>query len=537
MSDAARFYLTTPIYYVNDEPHIGHVFTTTVADAIARARRLAGDEVFFLTGTDEHAAKVVDSAAERGLTPQQWSDRNAQAFRAAFGEFGIQTDDFIRTSEERHKRFVREAIAALVRSGDVYLGDYEGWYDASQEEYVSEARAEEHGFLSPVTGKPLVRKQEQNYFFRLSAYQARLQQLFEQQPDFVLPSARRNEVLGRLEAGLLDVPISRRGAGDWGVRFPGAEDHLIYVWIDALLSYTTVCAPAERRRFWPAQTHLIAKDILWFHAVIWPALLLALRATPDFAWLALPGGIYAHSFWIRDGQKMSKSLGNFLGLAQLRELVAVFGLDALRWFLITQGPLATVDSDFSHARFADVYNAELANTLGNAWNRVSNMTARYLGGRLPRVCARGELRERALAILARDAEDGPLGVGRAARGLELVRAIDAHIDATAPFRLAKDPANAERVAEILYECAETYRLASLLLWPALPAKMEEVWRRLGCREYLEALAGRGRGRFREWSRWGGLQAGSEIAAGGALFPRYQPADASGAAAAAGGGPA
>ncbi len=524
MAETERFYLTTPIYYVNDEPHIGHLFTTTVADAIARAHRLAGDEVFFLTGTDEHAAKVVDSAAERGLTAQQWSDRNAAAFRDAFAEFGIETDDFIRTSEPRHALFVRGAIAALVRSGDVYLGDYEGWYDASQEEYVSEGRAQEHDFKSPVTGRPLVKKQEKNYFFRLSQYQERLQRLLELQPDFVQPAARRNEVLGRLQAGLLDVPISRTGAGDWGLRFPGAEQHLIYVWIDALLSYTTAVDPAPRRRFWPAHTHLIAKDILWFHAVIWPAMLLALQATPEYAWLGLPRGVYAHSFWIRDGQKMSKSLGNFIGLVQLRELVASFGLDALRWFLITQGPLSTVDSDFSQARFVEVYNSELANTLGNAWNRIANMSARYLGGRFPRASSRGELCERALAILARSGEDGPLGLGRAQRGLELVRAIDACIDRTAPFRLAKDPANAERVADILYECAETYRIASLLLWPVLPGKMEEVWRRLGLREYQDALAGRGRGRFDEWCRWGGLRAGSQIAAGEALFPRHQPED-------------
>jgi methionyl-tRNA synthetase len=525
MSEAARFYLTTPIYYVNDQPHIGHVFTTTIADAIARARRLAGNDVFLLTGTDEHAAKVVDSAAERGLTARQWSDRNAAAFRDAFAEFGLETSDFIRTSEERHERFVREAIAALVASGDVYLGDYEGWYDASQEEYVPEGRAEEFEFKSPITGKPLVRKKEQNYFFRLSHYQARLERLLDEQPDFVRPAARRNEVLGRLAEGLQDVPISRTGAGDWGVRFPGAEDHLIYVWIDALLSYATAVDTPERRSYWPADVHLIGKDILWFHAVIWPAMLLALRATPAFAWLAPPRGVYAHSFWMRDGQKMSKSLGNFIDLAALRAVVARFGLDALRWYLITQGPLSTVDSDFSEARFIEVYNAELANTLGNAWNRVANMSARYLGGRYARVAPSGELRERALSILAREDEDGPLGLGRAARGLELVRAIDAYIDGTAPFRLAKDPANAERVADILYECAETYRLASLLLWPALPRKMEEVWRRLGLGEYAEALAKGGRGRYAEWCRWGGLRAGATIAAGDALFPRHQAEEA------------
>jgi len=514
-----RFYISTPIYYVNERPHIGHLYTTTIADAVARTRRIEGRDVFFLTGTDEHASKVVEAARERSLSTREWADRNAAAFREAFVEFGIENDDFIRTSEPRHVHFVEEVIAALEQTGDVYLGQYEGWYDASQEEYVPESRAAEHEYCSPITGTPLVRRSEDNYFFRLSAYAEPLLKHIGAHPEFVQPGARRNEVVARIQSGLEDVPISRTGGGDWGVRFPGNPDHLIYVWIDALLNYASAVAPAERRAYWPADVHLIAKDILWFHAVIWPAMLLALQKTASHGWLGLPGMVYCHSFWISEGQKMSKSLGNFVDLEQLRRYRDRFGLDALRYFLVTQGPLGTNDSDFAETRFIEVYNNDLANAVGNALNRIANMTGRYLDGRFPATAGESGLRERAETIVAA-CQPGPLGLGRIASGLELVRAIDAHIEATRPFRLAKEAGQEARVAAILYECAETFRIASLHLWPALPTKMEEVWRRFGLDDYAKALE-RGAGRFTEWSQWGGLETGAGLERGPALFPRFE----------------
>ncbi len=513
---SGRFYISTPIYYVNDQPHIGHVYTTTIADAVARTRRLEGLDVFFLTGTDEHASKVVEAAAERGLSTREWADRNAAAFKEAFRAFGIANDDFIRTSEPRHIRFVEAVIAALEQSGDVYLGQYEGWYDASQEEYVPEARAKEHDFCSPVTRKPLVRRTENNYFFKLSHYAEAMLSHLDAHPDFVQPAARRNEVVARIREGLDDVPISRTGGGDWGVCFPGNPEHLIYVWIDALLNYASAVASEERRHYWPADVHLIAKDILWFHAVIWPAMLMALQKTEPFGWLALPRMVYSHSFWISEGQKMSKSLGNFVDLAQLERYRERFGLDALRYFLVTQGPLGTNDSDFAEARFIEVYNNDLANTVGNAVSRVSNMTQRYLGGRFAAAVQDGPLREQ-VESLARD--DGPLGLGRIGRGIELVRRVDGFVETTQPFRLAKEKGREAEVGEILYQCAETLRIASLHLWPALPQQMEELWRRFGL-PYAAELAAR-RGRFEEWSAWGGLAAGSQLEQGAALFPRYQ----------------
>ncbi len=523
MAAGETFYITTPIYYVNDRPHLGHVYTSIVADAAARLRRLRGEDAFLLSGTDEHAAKMVESARENGVGAQEWADRHAAIFRDTAARFGVDLDDFIRTSEPRHKAFAQRVMAELCRGGDVYLGEYEGWYDHGEEEYVPETRAAELDFRSPVSGRLLVRRKEENWFFRLSAYQDALLRLLDEHPGYVQPAARRNEVIGRIRQGLHDVPISRTTGSDWGVPFPDAPGHLIYVWVEALISYVSPVATPERRKYWPARLHLIGKDILWFHAVIWPALLLALQKIPGDEWLGLPRTVYAHSWWTADGQKMSKSLGNFVDLEKLDAYVRDFGLDALRWFLVTQGPLGTVDSDFSEARFVEVYNADLANAVGNCWSRIVQMTQRFCGGRLERVAHESPLRAQAEALLVRSNGDDALGIGEIAKGIELVRRIDAHIEATQPFKLAKQAGNEAKVAEILHACAEAFRLASLRLWPALPGKMEDVWQRLGCAAYAQRLADRGRGELDAWSKWGGLPAGAELRRGDPLFPRRESA--------------
>ena len=335
-----KFYVTTPIYYVNDRPHIGHVYTTTIADILARYHRACGDEVFFLTGTDEHAAKVVDAAAERKLTPQQWADQNAKEFQDTFARLGISNDDFIRTTQERHKSKVQQYVGELMQTGDVYLGEYEGWYDVGQEEYVPDNKAKEYEFKSPVNGRPLERKTEKNYFFRLSRYADALLKLMTEHPEFVQPDERRNEMVNRIREGLNDVPISRISAGGWGIQVPGDNQHVIYVWIDALINYLSTVDTDDRRHWWPADVHLVGKDILWFHAVIWPALLLALKRP-------LPRQVYAHGLWKSEGQKMSKSLGNFVDLEKIDQYVATFGLDAFRYFLASNGPMGVNDSDFA----------------------------------------------------------------------------------------------------------------------------------------------------------------------------------------------
>lgn len=521
------YYVTTPIYYVNDRPHIGHVYTTTVADVLARYHRLAGHETFFLTGTDEHAAKVVDSAAEHNVSTQAWADQNAEAFEQTFAKLGMSNDDFIRTSQDRHKERVTRYVQALLDSGDVYLGDYEGWYDAGQEEYVPENKAKEYEFNSPINGKPLVRKTEKNYFFKLKAYRQPLLDFIKANPLFVQPNARRNEIVARIEEAE-DVPISRTGAGEWCIKVPGDEDHGIYVWIDALFNYLTTIDTDDRRHLWPCNVHLIAKDILWFHAAIWPAMLMALKKQPGFEWVEMPGQVYTHSFWIAEGKKMSKSLGNFVDLEKIDSFVETFGLDALRWFLATQGPLGVTDADFAQNKFIETYNADLANTFGNSASRVTNMTNRYFEGVVPEDSGDPDSDTAIKQVVADRVEkyhqamqQCDLGAAGSA-ALEIIRAVDGYIETTQPFKMAKDPDQLPQVGTILNVCAEAIRITSILLWPFMPNKMPELWKNFGL-DYSEQLSDNGTGQLNTWTTWGGLKPGSTISKGDALFPRHQPA--------------
>ena len=500
-----RFYITTPIYYVNDRPHIGHVYTTTIADIFARYHRLCGDEVFFLTGTDEHAAKVVESAAQHGVTAQDWADRNAQAFQETFRKLGITNDDFIRTSQQRHKDKVLQYVGELLQTGDVYLGEYEGWYDAGQEEYIPENKAKEFDFKSPVNGKPLVRKKEKNYFFRLSKYADALLKLLEENPGFLRPDARRNEIKNRIREGLNDVPISRTGAGGWGIQVPGDTEHVIYVWIDALFNYLSTVDTPERINYWPATVHLIAKDILWFHAVIWPALLLALKRE-------LPRQVYAHSFWIAEGQKMSKSLGNFVDLEKIDRYVADYGLDAFRYFLASHGPLGISDSDFAEARFIEVYNDQLADKMGNLVNRSLTMIQRYRGGVVPG-SPEGGLRvdaERAMAAFSAAMVQLDLG-GALERVGEFVVRANQYVEESAPWKLAKDPASAGRLDAVLYNLAESVRLISVVVNPVMPTIASQIRAQLN----IEGKPGL----FTDEARWGRLAAGTKLGTVAPLFPK------------------
>ncbi|MEQ8770288.1 MAG: methionine--tRNA ligase [Phycisphaerales bacterium] len=590
MPSADPYYVTTPIYYVNDRPHIGHCYTTLLADVAARAQRLIGGPdrpVFFLTGTDEHAEKVSKSAAEHGVTPMEWATTNAERFKDAFAFMNFSNDDFVRTTEDRHTTRATAYIQKLLDQGDIELGDYSGWYDPSQEEYVTETTAKEHDFKSPVTGKPLEQRTEQNYFFDLPRHAAWLQGEIESGAIRVLPEARKNEVLGRLKQGLQRVPVSRRikeGDPDWGITMPGDPEHRIYVWIEALCNYLTVVDEPDRRQFWPPSplggegrgegpdsslsppgrgrgegssiVHMMAKDILWFHAVIWPCMLRALGETP-------PETVYAHAYWIAEGKKMSKSLGNFIEIDQLRAYAQRYHLDAVRWYLATQGPAGANDADFAHARFVEVYNADLANSFGNATSRVANMIEKYLGGVCERQC-NGEFglpggKALPIAIEARAAAGKPVddpertfNFAQRARdltaqyrthaddldlesmlrcGLTLAREVDDFISYTAPFTLAKrldDHEHADKaLATILYTCAEALRIASLMLYPAMPEKMADLWRLWNC-DHLNDPADANSG-FRaplaELAAWTGahsIKVGQQIAKGDALFMRADP---------------
>ncbi|HLP83794.1 MAG TPA: methionine--tRNA ligase [Phycisphaerales bacterium] len=563
-------YITTPIYYVNDRPHIGHCYTTLVADCMARFERLRGTgPVFFLTGTDEHADKVVTSAQANGMTAIQWADRNAAEFAKAFAFINASNDDFIRTTQDRHKTRVIEYVSAMIKSGAIYPGTYEGWYDENQEEYLTETVAKDQDYKSSVTGKPLVRRSEKCYFFKLSAYQSRLEKHFADNPTFVQPDARRNEVLGRLRDGLNDVPISRPVTDDpatqFGIRVPGDEQHRIYVWIDALFNYLSVVDTDDRRTFWPSAsgastcTHFIAKDILWFHAVIWPAMLMALRDTAAhgtrFDFVGLPTTVYSHAYWVREGRKMSKSLKNFIEIEQLQAYANKFSLDAVRWYLLTQGPLNATDADFSHSKFVEVYNADLANGIGNCTSRVGNMIEKYFGTlpdptKIPESDAlnciplhvpeaqRTTWREFFATIrnrlsITEDAGRIP-AVAFDVNGdmsalhlnaMNIVRTVDDYISKTAPFKLAKtvdqNPAAKDQLAAILYNCAEALRIASILLSPAMPQKMAQVWHAWNCTPPANVPLAE----LCEFAGKHALKPGQTIAKGEVLFMRADTAEA------------
>ncbi len=556
-SNQTPYYVTTPIYYVNDRPHIGHCYTTLIADVAARAQRLVGRDVFFLTGTDEHAEKVSKTAAENNKTPYEWATINADRFKAAFEFMNFSNDDFVRTTEDRHKDKASAYIKQLLDQGDIELGDYEGWYDPSQEEYLTEIVAKENNYNSPVTGKPLEKRVEQNYFFRLDNYQSWLEEQFANDTIQILPSARKNEVLGRLKQGLMKVPVSRKikeDDADWGIKMPTDDSHRIYVWIEALCNYLTTVDTDVRRKYWEGEvTHLMAKDILWFHAIIWPAMLHALGKEP-------PKTVYAHAYWIAEGTKMSKSLGNFIEIDLLQAYAEKYSLDAVRWFLTTQGPLGANDADFAHARFVEVYNADLANSIGNSMSRVGNMVAKYFEGTVPATCngqfgfpdgsslqtARkalenagnpvddpdrtfdfakftSEATTKYLEALERVDLETALDTARS-----IVREVDEFISYSAPFTLAKqldtldDAPHALR--SILYSCAEALRIASLLLSPAMPQKMAQLWDAWNCEHLTDpsdpnsALVAP----LSELAQWMGphsIKAGQSITKGHALFMR------------------
>ncbi len=511
-----RFYITTPIYYPNAEPHLGHVYTTICADVVARYHRLSGEETFFLTGTDEHGVKMVKTAGEQGLEPGQLADRVVAVFENLWEELKITNDDFIRTTSDRHKKAVQKIVQKLVDKGDIYLGSYEGWYDEGQEEFVTETEAKARNYLA-FNRKPLVRFSEQSYYFRLSKYASRVLEHIEGNPQFIRPESRRNEVISKLKAGVEDLSISRATL-KWGIPLPHDPGHVVYVWIDALSNYITALGytsddETRFKQFWPADVHLIGKEIMWFHTVYWPAVLMGLG-------LELPRQVFAHGWWTSEGRKMSKTEGNFIGLDRLRGVIAQHSLDALRFYLLRAAPFGS-DLDWSDADFATSYN-ELANVVGNCLNRVLNMANKYLGGVVPADpgSAAGEDATFAAFIARYETFAADLAARYGLLALqdcvllpvELARLTNGYIDARAPFKLAKDPAKAEELKAVMWRSIQAIYRVLVGLLPVLPEKAAAGLAQLGvdvAGKSLEQLLAQP------------LPAGHKLGAGTPLFPRVE----------------
>jgi methionyl-tRNA synthetase len=514
-SNPARFYLTTPIYYVNARPHLGHAYSTIVCDAIARRKRAMGIDTWFLTGTDEHGQKIERSAKLAGLTPQDFSDTISAEFRALWDRLGLTYDDFIRTTEPRHMRGVQKLFATLRDRGFVYKGSYTGQYCVSDEAWVDVPP----GAPCPDCGRITETVSEENYFFKLSAFERKLLEFYEENPGFMQPESTRREVISFVRGGLADVSISRT-ALKWGIPVPGDEDHVIYVWFDALANYITALGygsddDARFKKYWPADIHLIGKEISRFHCVYWPAFLMA-------AGIPVPRSVKANGWLLFDQGKMSKSRGNIVRADTVRE---VLGADALRYFLLREIPFGQ-DGNFSFDALVQRYNGDLANGFGNLVSRVVNMVHKYFGGVVPETgsetpneTALRESTARTLAEFAPAFDD--LNFSEALKSLwNLVAETDGYLTANAPWKKPAERSETDHVAmqaRVLATAAEAIRVITALVYPILPDAASKVWQELGQGEIADAA----KQSFLTNLAWGGLKAGTRFGEPAPLFPRAE----------------
>ena len=532
MSTKPSFFITTPIYYVNADPHLGTAYSTILADVQARFRRSMGYNVKFLTGMDEHGEKVAEAAEKHGMTPQEWTDSQAPHFKDLWKKLEISNDDFIRTTEPRQYKAVQYLWERMKESGYLYKGSYDGWYCVPDETYFTETQVEkgdeENGtpgaHLCPDCHRPLERVREESYFFKLSAFQDKLLKLYDEHPDFVQPSFRMNEVRSFVEGGLNDLSVSRTSF-DWGIPVPFDDGHVTYVWFDALLNYMTSVgygvdtpeAAAEFAYRWPAQYHIVGKDIIRFHCVIWPAMLMAIGE-------ALPEHVFAHGFLtVRNSEtgkaeKMSKSRGNAIAPADVMELL---GVEGYRYYFMTDVVPGT-DGAISFERMEQVYNADLANSWGNLVSRSLNMSAKYFDGCVPAKPADASafanpLRDIVEGICDRYADCmGELDyVGGKDVVMELIHAANHYIEDSEPWTLAKDPARADELAFVIYNLLEAIRISAHLLMPFMPQTSTEALRRMGCETEADTDD------LKAACAWGALTGGAPVEKGDPLFPRLQ----------------